>query len=65
MDETIYGILKFLFDFALEVWFSINRNHDQRYAPNHGTVHENGAHSTKKLTKTTYHNYDDSYFIHI
>ena len=24
MDETIYVILKVLFDFALEVWFSIN-----------------------------------------
>ena len=23
MDETIYEILKLLFDFALEVWFSI------------------------------------------
>ena len=23
MDETIYVILKLLFDFALEVWFSI------------------------------------------
>ena len=23
MDETIYVILKVLFDFALEVWFSI------------------------------------------
>ena len=25
MDETIYAILKVLFDFALEVWFSIVR----------------------------------------
>ena len=24
MDETIYVILKVLFDFALEVWFSIS-----------------------------------------
>ena len=24
MDETIFVILKVLFDFALEVWFSIN-----------------------------------------
>ena len=23
MNETLYGILKLLFDFALEVWFSI------------------------------------------
>ena len=23
MDETLYAILKLLFDFALEVWFSI------------------------------------------
>ena len=28
MDETIYRILKFLFDFALEVWFSINNFND-------------------------------------
>ena len=27
MDETIYAILKVLFDFALEVWFSIVRLH--------------------------------------
>ena len=26
MDETIYVILKILFDFALEVWFSILAN---------------------------------------
>ena len=26
MDETKYVILKVLFDFALEVWFSIFRN---------------------------------------
>ena len=25
MDETIYVILKVMFDFALEVWFSIHR----------------------------------------
>ena len=26
MDETIYVILKLMFDFALEVWFSIDRH---------------------------------------
>ena len=28
MDETIYVILKLLFHFALEVWFSIYRGSD-------------------------------------
>ena len=29
MDETIYEILKVLFDFGLEVWFSIDNWSDQ------------------------------------
>ena len=31
MDETIYVILKRLFDFALEVWFSITGGKPRNY----------------------------------
>ena len=30
MDETIYVILKVLFSFALEVWFSIGRQNEPK-----------------------------------
>ena len=34
MDETIYVILKLLFDFALEVWFSIILDYLMTYKKN-------------------------------
>ena len=33
MDETIYIILKVLFDFALEVWFSIFSKTNSGFRP--------------------------------
>ena len=55
MDETIYVILKFLFDFALDVWFSICIHHYK--------MEPSGKERTYKISKqqTPFHKLIENY----